>query len=275
MKFKSLFLLLVIAAAAFGWGEDGHKLITKNAVRLLPAEMKFFKNYEIYLIEHSLDADKRRKDDPSEFPKHFIDIDFYEEFNQGRMPINRSLLTEKYGDSVVTQMGILPWVTLQTFENLTKALKEKNRDKILILSADLAHYVEDGHQPMHTVLNYDGQLTGQKGLHARYESKMVTKYLDEIKFEHDSSKIHHINNPLQFIFSYITDANSLNPVIMAADNHAGSLAGSKDNDEYYRLLWFRTEYLTNIQIQNASNALASLLFTAWINAGKPSLNDIN
>lgn len=272
---KIILIIIILTFNIFGWGEDGHKLITRHALKLLPAEMAGFKSFNDYIIKHSIDPDLRRRDDNSEAPRHFIDVDFYNEFNTGNMITDKAKLIELYGDSIVTAMGILPWATVETFENLTKAFKEKNRDRILILAADLAHYIQDGHQPMHTILNYDGQLSEQKGIHARYESKMVSRYLNEIENTLDPDTAEFVLSPLQYIFNYITFTNSLNPVIFDADNHANKYAASRESDEYYRLLWFKTKYITNLQMENAAAALASLIYTAWKNAGKPDFKEIN
>ena len=39
-------------------------------------------------------------------------------------------------------------------------------DYILKNSADLGHSFSDAHVPLHNSVNYNGQLTGQKGIHA-------------------------------------------------------------------------------------------------------------
>src|SRR5690606_6872914 len=232
-------------------------------------------NYKDYITEHSVDPDVRRNFDESEFPKHFIDIDFYPEFLDGKMIYDRQQLTALYGDSVVTKMGILPWATLRTYNNLQKAFSEHNRDKVLIYAADLAHYVADAHQPMHTMLNYDGQFTNQKGVHARYESEMIERYFDALEESVNGNSVEQIDDPLDFIFSYIENSNSLGEVLLAADKFADKRTGSTDNDNYYRLFWFRTKYITEIQFESAVNSLASLIFTAWSEAGEPSLTEIN
>ena len=58
------------------------------------------------------------------------------------------------------------------------AFKEKNIDYILKNSADLGHYVSDAHVPLHTIQNYDGQLTNQKGIHAFCESILAELFAD-------------------------------------------------------------------------------------------------
>ncbi len=271
---KFFILLLFPISTAFGWGAQGHKLIGKLSVNLLPKEMSAFTKWQEYISEHSVDADNRKKDDPAEGPKHYIDIDYYKEFLNGHMIENKDSLVAVYGDSVVTSNGLLPWATLETLNNLTDAFKEKNRDKVLIYSADLSHYVADGHQPMHTVLNYNGQLTDQKGVHGRYEIHMVDEHLKDIENAFQQLNVNVVNNPLNYIFNYITDANSVNNILLDADNYAFKYTGSRDSEDYYRLMWFKTGYITEVQFDKAEEAIASLLYTAWVNAGKPDINEI-
>lgn len=271
---KFLLLVLFPITTAFGWGAQGHKLIGKLSVNLLPKEMSAFTKWQEYISEHSVDADNRKKDDPTEGPKHYIDIDFYKEFLNGHMIENKDSLVSIYGDSVVTSKGLLPWATLETVNNLTNAFKEKNRDKVLIYSADLSHYVADGHQPMHTVLNYNGQLTDQKGVHGRYEIHMVDAHLKDIENAYQQINVNVVNDPLNYIFNYITDANSVNNILLDADNYAFKYAGSREGPEYYRLMWFKTGYITEVQFDKAEEAVASLLYTAWVNGGKPNINDL-
>ena len=127
-----LIAFLLPVGFIYSWGEKGHAVINTNAVEILPAEMNSFKVWKDYLAQHASDADIRRKSDKSEAPRHYIDIDYYKEFLNGNMIENKEELISKYGDSIVTSKGTLPWSTLETLNKLTEALKEKNRDRILI-----------------------------------------------------------------------------------------------------------------------------------------------
>ena len=275
MKIKLFILLFLTTGLSFPWGDKGHKLIANKAVELLKEKIKNIEQYQDYITEHSVDPDTRKDQDKTEGPKHYIDIDFYKEFLEGRMIQDKDQLISLYSDSVVTKMGLLPWATLETLKNLTKAFKEKNRDKVLIYTSDMAHYVGDAHQPMHTILNYDGQFTNQKGVHARYEIYMVNKYIDELSDGIKGLEVAYVKEPLDYIFNYISDSNSLSEVLFAADKFAASKAGSMESDEYLRLLWFKTKYITGIQFEEAYNSLASLVYTAWVDAGEPSFSEIN
>ncbi len=271
----SALLVLLPLSVMLGWGAEGHKLISNKAMTLLPDEMNSFVKWQDYVTTHSVDPDQRRNSDKSEAPKHFIDIDFYPEFLNGKMIEDKSKLVAEYGDSTVKKMGLLPWATLDTYNKLVNALKEKNRDKALIYLSDLGHYVADGHQPMHAIMNYNGQMSGQKGIHYRYESVMVDSNLLTIKNDFHAEKAVYISSPLDFIFSYITDANSVSDVLFDADSFAYKNANSRSDAEYYRLLWFKTKYITETQIDNAASDFASLFYSAWVDAGKPSFDEIN
>ena len=110
------------------------------------------------------------------------------------------------------------------------------------------------------MMNYNGQMSGQKGIHFRYESIMVDSNLTEIKNDFSAAKTVYISNPLSFIFNYITDANSVSDVIYDADLYAFKYAKSREDAEYYRLLWYKTKYITEMQIDNAARDFASLLY---------------
>jgi hypothetical protein len=125
------------------------------------------------------------------------------------------------------------------------------------------------------MLNYDGQLSYQKGIHRRYESIMLERYLDELSENTKAGIVEYVEEPLDFIFEYIINSNSLGEVLLSADKFASKRTGSTESDKYYNLLWFKTKYVTEIQFESAVNSLASLIFTAWTDAGEPLLNEIN
>ena len=161
-KIKHIFLLLLIPTIlVFGWGDKGHKLIAKHALELLPANIGFSNEIRLAIIEHSVDPDYRKKSDKTEPNKHYIDIDYYKEFLNGHMITSKNALIKEYGEDVVAKQGVLPWATEDSYAKLVEALKKKDKAKIILYGSDLAHYVGDGHQPLHTCMNYNGQLTGR------------------------------------------------------------------------------------------------------------------
>jgi hypothetical protein len=282
MKSKIIILSLLITFTAcvnitFAWGNKAHKLINIRAIEMLPEEMSLMKAWKDYIGDHASDPDIRRDNgtDTTEWAKHYIDLDFYPEFLYGEMINDKNELISIYGEETVKKMGLLPWATLEVFENLKKSFVERNRDKVLIYISDLGHYVGDGHQPFHTMLNYDGQLTDQKGIHGRYESEMVNKYIDQILNSLMVREVSYVEDPLSFIFEYLAASNVCSPVIFNADKIAYDKAGSHGSGDYYKLMWFRTKHVTINQLSNAAGVLASLIYSAWVDAGKPNLAELN
>lgn len=270
------FTILFIAALSFiptssilPWGDKGHKLTASKAFDCLPNELSFMSRWKKEIVAHSTDPDHRKKEDKSEAPKHFIDIDYYQEFQSGTVILNKDSLINKYGEKVFLQQGVLPWATENTLEALTKAFRQMDTSAIKLYASDLAHYVADGFQPQHATVNYDGKLTGQKGIHFRYESVMVDSNLTELEKEVKPEGAYFVSDPEKYIFSYIDGSDMFAETILSADRFAFKASGEKYEGDYYKLLWFRTKYMTIQQIDSAARALASLYYTAWVNAGKP------
>lgn len=276
------YILLILTALPtifnYGWGDNGHKLITRYALEFLPPELNFTEEIKLAIIEHSIDPDYRKKEDPTEPVKHFIDIDYYKEFLNGNMITSLDSLKKIYGDSIVTMQGILPWSIEKTYSNLVNAFHEENRDKIILYSSDLAHYVGDAHQPLHATLNYNGQLTSQKGVHFRYEIEMIDKHIDEIEKSLSANPLHwkklqsvYISGIKELIFDFIYESNFETDIILNADKIALKYGDNKYEENYYRILWFRTKSLTEKKFEQASFIISSLIYSAWVDAGKPKL----
>jgi hypothetical protein len=135
--------------------------------------------------------------------------------------------------------------------------------------ADLGHYVADAHQPLHCTKNYDGQYTNNYGIHSRYESSMINAYQSFIGVHKDS--VQYISLPRDFAFDYIYHNNFLKDSIFAADNYAKAVSSWNGSgtppSSYYSALWQKCQYFTIDQFQRATVDLASLWYTAWVNAG--------
>src|SRR5690606_41189014 len=67
-------------------------------------------------------------------------------------------------------------------QDLTAAFARKDARAILRLAADLGHYIGDINVPLHTTVNYNGQLTGQHGIHAFWESRIPELLSDDYDF---------------------------------------------------------------------------------------------
>ncbi len=169
----TLLLLFFPLSPSLGWGFFAHKQINKHAVFTLPQPMfAFYKHYIHFITEAAINPDKRRYAIEGEAPRHFIDIDHYGDRALREMPRYWRQAVELYTEEILLSHGTVPWHIYRMKNSLTDAFRGKNIEQILKLSADLGHYIADANVPLHTSENYNGQLTGQEGIHALWESRL-------------------------------------------------------------------------------------------------------
>lgn len=263
-------MMLALIVLLCSWGEKGHQKINGYAPRFFPARLNHFKGWSEKLSEHGSDADNRKKNDRTEGVKHYIDIDAYKDF------VEKHKITEakdeaftQYGKDFIMKNGTLPWVTDSTYHALVKQFKSKEWAKAVLTAADLGHYVGDGHMPLHLTLNYDGKLTDQTGIHSRYESKMINRYVDQITIKR--SRARKVKNVNRYVFDYIYSNYQYKDSLLNADKLAFEKANREYNDVYYLALWNQTHGFTNKMMEGSSKALAVLIKSAWIEAKRPRL----
>lgn len=233
-------------------------------------EMAQFIHWPALLAEHGSDADYRRNSDPSEGPKHYIDIDNYPEFvSTGRIPGTLDSVLMFHHPDFIDDNGYLPWATETTFDSLRACFLRGDWDRAVLVAADLGHYVGDAHMPLHLTRNYDGQFSGNNGIHSRYESTMINDYAGEISFE--GGPISLIEDVNTYIFDYIYLNYVYVDSVLAADDYASNFAGNTSSAEYTAALWEKTRSFTISLFRDASHALTELIYTAWVEAGRPSM----
>jgi len=134
------------------------------------------------------------------------------------------------------------------------------------IAAELGHYVADSHQPLHLTVNYDGEDTGNDGIHSRYESKLFSYYLNSLPLPEGTGK--YWSNTLDSVFGYIDDIYPYVDSILIDDDAASSL-DPYYGSVYYESMWSELETLSIDVIHQAIMDLADIWVTAWENAGKP------
>ena len=264
--------VLILSVIFIGWGLVGHRTVGSSTALFMNEEMAQFSEWPALLSSHGSDADYRKSSDPEEGPKHYIDIDNYPEFDTtGRIPSTLDSIYIYYDHKFVEDQGYLPWATEAVYDSLKACFMRRNWDKAVLFAADLGHYVADGHMPLHLTRNYDGQFTGNKGIHSRYESTMINAYSGQIRFEGDSiRKIDEVN---QYIFDYIYHNYIYVDSVIRADDYASNLAGDISSNAYTNNLWEKTHSFTIPLFRNASRSLTELIYTAWMEAGKPYMDN--
>ncbi len=278
-------LLFAISSKLFGWGFWAHKEINRKAIDVLPKEMRtFFQGNADYLSEHAIDPDQRRYKDENEGFYHYIDIDRYGAYPFSALPHDYQAAVEKFGVGFVKKNGLVPWRIADFVHQLKEAMRKKDKQEILFYAANLGHYVADAHVPLHATENYDGQLTDQKGVHARFESDIPERYGKLNNLSVDSAQ--YISNPLEFAFHVILESYSFVDSVLKADKAAKEGLAESDlysvfkksgrteyhySDIYFQRFNERLHGLVEKRMQDAIQNLASFWYTAWVDAGKPGL----
>ncbi len=273
MKKQLLLFVAVIGISLVlvSWGRSGHYKINQASGLSFNAEMAQFASWIDILADHASDADDRKAWDPDEGPKHYIDIDNYPEFvSQGNIPQTWDSVVAIHGAAFVMENGILPWATLITFDSLKNSFERHDWEKAQLFASDLGHYVADGHMPLHITRNYNGQYTGNSGIHSRYESTMINAYISQ--FNYQGFETGEIENVSQYIFDYLDASYVFVDSILLADDQAKSVAGNTSSTLYKQTLWAETKNFTIPLFSDASHALSELIYTAWIQAGSPAIS---
>jgi hypothetical protein len=267
--FSSRIYLPIIFVSSFlflGWGYIGHKIINYNTILSALPEIEFFETWADSLEAHASDADYRKSWDPNEAPKHYIDIDNYPEFIEtGTIPQNFDSIVAIHGYSFVIDQGILPWAILNTADSIRTAFEDNDMHKAMLHSADLGHYIADSHMPLHITRNYDGQYTGQNGVHSRYESNLIGDFQDQIIYDGDS--LQYIDNLTDYVFNMIYENYQYVDSVLYADSVAEAFAGNHTSTTYYNKFWEIAKNFTIGLFQKASYRIACVIYTEWINSG--------
>jgi hypothetical protein len=280
-----VFFLLV--QPAFCWGFYAHKLINQYAVYLLPPEMiVLYKPNIEFITEHAVDPDKRRYMAKEEGPRHYIDLDHYQPWDSIPWPFNKAV--EKYSDDSLQKHGIGPWWIQTMMSRLTRAFSEKDKFRIIKLSAELGHYVADLHVPLHASSNHNGQLTNQQGIHGFWESR-IPELLAEKEFDFIIGKAGYIHSTAVVIWKAARQSAASADTVLALERQLSM--GFRPDQKYsfelrngiivkqyssaYSIAYHNLlNGMVERRMRQSIQAVASLWYTAWVNAGQPDLTAV-
>lgn len=267
------------APRAAAWEDKGHQIVNGAAVDAVPAPLRaFYQQHRVYLVEHSVDPDLDKRQDRArkqrgealEGPRHFIDLDRYGPLPFSALPEEYAAAVEKYGKSTVDQNGTVPWRIEEMYRALVTSFRLKDPDAILHDSAWLGHYVGDAHVPFHTTENYDGQLTGQSKVHAYFEATLLT-LIDPSEI-HPAPAVRVRQAPHRLAFTWLRESyRDVQPLLEDDAAHGG-----KQGPESRDLAGFAraAKPIAVERLTTAASRLASLWYSAWVEAGRPDLRTL-
>ncbi len=273
---------LVLAGAALparvdAWGFTGHRLVNRKAIGALPSELRplFLANVR-YVAEYAVDPDLRRTGGAD--PSHFLNLDAFGAYPFDGVGASEASHLARFG-ARSTASGRLPWRVGELYADLVVAFRAGRARRSLELATELGHFVADAHVPFHATSNYDGQLTGQRGLHARWESALVERSEVFLESAVQPAAALPVLDPVAFTLETLRESYLDYPDALASDAEAVSglrdLAETPEDDRYQDLYYARLGVRENPRVarrlEKAAWAIASLWTRAWIEAGRPTL----
>lgn len=270
--------LVLLPSPALAWGFEAHRFVMNRAIALLPDAVRpLFEKHRAMVVERSIDPDTWRTAGwEQEPPNHFLDLDWegYGAYPYEGLPRDLTAAIAKFGRQRVEENGTVPWRTEEFFGNLRRAFESYARRgafgsfDIMFFAAALGHYAADAHVPFHAVLNYDGQLTNQHGIHVRFETIMFERYRTRLTIDPEPAAA--IANPRDFVFDAVVEGTRLVPPILASDLSA---VGNRDvyDDSYYDAFFAANRGVMERRLNESITAVAGLIIGAWEAAGRPAL----
>ncbi len=265
----ALLMSVTLAGNTFAWGPTAHRAVNNWAVDTLPAEIRyFFEANRQFLVEHANDPEQWMEADPYERKRHYMYLDNYGVFPYLDLPHGFNEAKQRYGLRRINRDGLLPWHVGEYSLRLTNALKEEKWDEAKLLAAALGHYVADTRNPLHTTSNYDGQLSRQLGLEARFGTTLVDRFQGFIMFR--PAPAVKIDDPTECAFDAVLESNTWVNQIILADRRA--VVGLRDyNEDFYDHFYAAIGPIAARELNNAAHDVGSYWYTAWLNAGRPHL----
>lgn len=241
-----------------------------------------------FITDHAVDPDKRRYVLLQEGARHFIDIDHYGKYPYRELPHAWKDAVAKFSEDSLKAHGIGPWWVPVMLQRLTDAFKERDQAKILKLSAETGHYIADLHVPLHASGNHDGQLTGQKGIHGFWESR-VPELLADKEWDFFIGKAAYLKDPADFIWRRVLESGAAADTVLRYEKELDR-SFPKDqkfsfeerngviirqySSAYSKKYNEKLQGMIERRMRQSIYAVASCWYTAWVNAGQPDLTKL-
>jgi hypothetical protein len=277
-KFSRSFGIFLVAVVinpglAHGWGSVGHRIVAGVGSKYAGGFWQINTAGMVQLTTAPDEVWKRLPTANYEKPTHFFQPDgYYDSPSQFHLiPQNYDQAVEQFTQSKVTKNGTSVWRAPQFYALALDALKKQDYKTALEYAGIMSHYIGDMSQPLHDSVDYDGQSTGLKGIHAFFETKNIVSrdlnattsavakvanaLLHDAKFRNDFK-----GNLEQVIFSEVGRAYPFKDPLNKIDTDLGRKG--QGAEELFDLAVAR--------MGDGAATLALILDHLWADAGNPS-----
>lgn len=281
MNIKLKLSLIVIFIGSSGWGFFGHENIDRLAVFTLPPEMiGFYKKNIHFIVEASVNPDRRRYAVKEEGPRHYIDLDDY---GVAEMPKYWNEAVMKLGEDSLMAHGIVPWHSYRMFLQLREAFMVGDPDRILRISSELGHYIADAHVPLHTTSNHNGQKTDQHGIHGLWESRLPELFSADYDFFVGHAR--YIEDVQAAMWDVVKASHACVDSVLAFERELSQRELSRKyafetrakqtvkvySHRYSNMYHTQLQGMVERRMRASILMVGSVWYTAWVDAGQPDI----
>ncbi len=185
--------------------------------------------------------------------------------------------------------GIVPWHLQKMQRDLTQAFRRRDSKRILRLCADMGHYIADAHVPLHTTSNYNGQKTGQEGIHGFWESRIPELFADT-EYDYFVGKPEYIAQTTDYFWSMVLSSHEMVDSVLDLER-ALRLSFPKDRQmcpdmrngvviiapcrDFAAAYQDALQGMVERRMRDAIHAVANAWYTAWVDAGQPKMTEMD
>lgn len=190
--------VLVLPVPGHAWWGRGHEVLTRAAIRGLPADMPaFLRAGEATVAHAAYDPDLYKNPGlphltDAEHSEHYLDLELVE---RALLPETRYAFFDMCAARGLnpSEIGLLPYAIAEWVERLALAFAEHRRwpanpviqQKCLLHAGMLAHYAQDACQPLHVTVHYDGRKLADGSVQGRGVHEDVDALIERLDLDAD------------------------------------------------------------------------------------------
>ncbi|MEB2285284.1 MAG: hypothetical protein OZ922_11460 [Myxococcales bacterium] len=253
---------LAMPQGAAAWGLGAHRWVAIRAAELVRESCPALGAAPRSVLGDAAvepDTVLKRRDGRREGVRHYFNLDYYGPPPFRALPRDRRAAEARFGRKTVEREGTLPWHAAEVARHLRDELRRGDVAAARVTAGHLAHYAADATMPLHATANFDGQETGQRGVHRRIEAELVGADLDEYTrraWKVGPRRPIAPENAAGALFAALEQSYDRARLVLAADRNAarGTKVGSR--------LYYRRLHADLVEMMSEQLAAAAVLAAA-------------
>lgn len=312
MRYGMIFLAVMTLSASPGLGlasddasPDACAVVAAAAVPVLPPPLRSFFEARIPALQHAAASSVAGPSNAGTLlardDRHYVMLDVAvaaaateRRAAARRFPHDRAKAMALYQKHGVEQGGTLPWVILDRYEALTRAMRSNDADAILLEAGAVLRFATDAALPFNTTADRDGISTenlywtapspkddasSDRTVRHRFQRGLLHRLRSRLEYEVRVAPQRHrpVTKPRDAIFATLIDAADECRTLLAIDAEAVAALEIVDArsfataaDAYYDRLAERSADIMESRLEAAVLLGANLIGAAWLEAGRPS-----